>query len=89
MTLQQLQAIKLWHVAHKPDRPIEYHAWDGVLTAWVLGWMGEPAALLLWWPSLALSCLLLFMAPSLYVALRRRLHKSGRLRCDWLSSLGR
>jgi hypothetical protein len=51
--------------------------------------MGEPAALILWWPSLALSCLLLFMAPSLYVALRRRLHKSGRLRCDWLSSLGR
>jgi hypothetical protein len=89
MTLQQLQAIKLWHVAHKPERPIEYHAWDSVLTAWVLGWMGEPAALLLWWPSLALSCLLLFMAPSLYVALRRRLHQSGRLRCDWLSSLGR
>jgi hypothetical protein len=89
MTLQQLQAIKLWHVAHKPERPIEYHAWDSVLTAWVLGWMGEPAALLLWWPSLALSCLLLFMAPSLYVALRRRLHQSGRLRCDWLDSLGR
>jgi hypothetical protein len=89
MTLQQLQAIKLWHVAHKPERPIEYHAWDSVLTAWVLGWMGEPAALILWWPSLALSCLLLFMAPSLYVALRRRLHQSGRLRCDWLSSLGR
>jgi len=89
MTLQQLQAIKLWHVAHKPERPIEYHAWDSVLTAWVLGWMGEPAALILRWPSLALSCLLLFMAPSLYVALRRWLHQSGRLRCDWLSSLGR
>jgi len=88
MTLQQLHAIKLWHVAHKPESPIEYHTWDSVLTAWVLGWMGEPAALILWWPGLAATCLLLFMAPSLYVALRRRLHQSGRLRCDWLSSLG-
>jgi hypothetical protein len=89
MTLQQLHAIKLWHVAHKPESPIEYHAWDSVLTAWVLGWMGEPAALLLRWPSLAVGCLLLFMAPSAYVALRRKLHGSGRVRCDWLSSLGR
>jgi len=32
---------------------------------------------------------LLFMAPSFYVALRRRLHRAGRLRCDWLDSLNR
>ena len=87
MTLQQLHAIKLWHVAHKPESPIEYHTWDSVLTAWVLGFMGEPAALILWWPNLAVTCALLFMTPNLYVALRRRLHQSGRLRCDWLNSL--
>jgi hypothetical protein len=89
MTLQQLHAIKLWHVAHKPESPIEYHAWDSVLTAWVMGFMGEPAALILRWPSLAVTCAMLFLAPSLYVALRRRLHEHGRVRCDWLGSLGR
>lgn len=87
MTLHQLQAIKLWHEAHKPDSPVEYHAWDGVLTAWVVGWMGEPAALLLWWPSLALFCAALFLVPSAYVALRRTLHRRGVLRCDWLTTL--
>ncbi|HET7793490.1 MAG TPA: hypothetical protein VFL64_08900 [Rhizobacter sp.] len=89
MTLDQLHALKLWHVAHKRERPIEYHAWDGVLTVWLIGWMGEPAALILWWPGVALGCVLLFFAPTLYVALRRHLHRTGRLRCDWLDSLGR
>ena len=89
MTLQQLHAVKLWHVVHKPESPIEYHAWDVVLTAWVCGWMGEPAALLLWWPGLAIACALLFASPTLYVALRRALHRRGRLRCDWLASLER
>jgi len=88
MTLEQLHTIKLWHVAHKPECPLEYHAWDSVLTAWMLGWMGEPAALLLWWPGVAVTCVGLFFAPTLYVALRRRLHRAGSLRCDWLESLG-
>ena len=89
MTLHQLHTVKLWHVAHKLDRPIEYHTWDSVLTAWVMGWMGEPAALLLWWPGMAVTCALLCFAPTFYVGLRRRLHRAGRLRCDWLDSLGR
>jgi hypothetical protein len=87
MTLKQLHAIKRWQDAHKPQRPLEYHAWDGVLTAWVVGWMGEPAALILWWPGAIVGCAALFFAPALYVRLRRRLHRSGRLRCDWLDSL--
>ena len=89
MTLHQLQAVKLWHVAHRPDCPLEYHTWDTVLTAWVMGWMGMPAALILHWRSLAVACVLLFLAPSLYVALRRWLHRAGYLRCDWLMSLSR
>lgn len=89
MTLQQLHAVKLWHVSHKHERPVEYHTWDTVLTLWVAGWMGEPAALLLWWPGVAVVCVLLFMAPTVYVAVRRSLHQSGRLRCDWLESLSR
>lgn len=87
MTLQQLHAVKLWQLAHKPENPLEYHAWDGVLTAWMFGWMGEPAALILWWPGMALGCALLFLTPTLYVALRRALHRRGRLRCDWLGTL--
>ena len=87
MTLQQLHAVKLWHVDHKPDCPLEYHVWDGVLTAWMVGWMGMPATLILWWPGVAVICAFLFVTPSLYVALRRRLHRAGRLRCDWLESL--
>jgi hypothetical protein len=89
MTLHQLHAVKLWHVAHKLESPIEFHVWDSVLTAWVMGWMGEPAALLLQWHGLAVICALLFFAPSLYVGWRRRLHRAGRVRCDWLDSLGR
>jgi hypothetical protein len=87
MTLQQLHAVKLWQVDHKRKCPLEYHAWDCMLTAWMVGWMGIPATLLLWWPGVAMTCALLFLAPSLYVALRRRLHRTGRLRCDWLESL--
>ncbi|MBX3622138.1 MAG: hypothetical protein KF891_19400 [Rhizobacter sp.] len=87
MTLQQLHAIKLWHVAHKPECPIEYHAWDGVLTAWLFGFMGEPAALILSWRGMAIACVLLFLAPTFYVAARRSLHRRGVLRCDWLGTL--
>ena len=28
MTLQELQRIKQWHVAHRADHPLEYHLWD-------------------------------------------------------------
>lgn len=87
MTLQQLHEIKLWHVEHKAERPLEYHAWDLVLTAWVFGWAAMPATLLLWWPGVSVSCAALYFAPYVYVGLRRRLHHSGRLRCDWLGSL--
>ena len=87
MTLHQLHNVKLWQVAHRSRQPLEYHCWDAMLTAWVMGWAGVPAALLLWEPLLLLACGLMFMAPTLYVAWRTRLHRAGRLRCDWLDSL--
>ena len=89
MTLQQLQAIKLWHVEHKTACPLEYHVWDLVLTAWMFGWAGIPATLLLWWPGVTTTCAALYFAPRVYVGLRRWLHRRGRLRCDWLESLPR
>ena len=40
MTLNELQRIKKWHVAHRADHPVEYHLWDAILTLWVMGWVG-------------------------------------------------
>ena len=89
MTLDQLHAVKRWHVAHRRERPLEYHAWDAVLTLWLMGWMGVPSALLLHWLWALLLCTALFFAPPAYVRLRARLHRRGALRCDWLAALGR
>lgn len=87
MTLQQLATIKRWHQTHPRGNSLEYHLWDLMLTCWVLGLIGvAPAALLHTQAGIAL-CGLLYLAPSLYVTLRRRLHRGGVLRCDWLNSV--
>lgn len=88
MTLRQMSQLKRWHVDHREHAPLEYHAWDGVLTLWLLGWMGVPPALLLHWTWMVLACIPLAFAPGAYVRLRLRLHRRGRLRCDWLPALG-
>jgi hypothetical protein len=83
MTLDELQRIKKWHVAHRGDHPVEYHLWDGILTLWLMGWVG-------WLPVLAFGAVwaapLLVagaLAPSAYVAWRMKAHRQQRLRCDW------
>ena len=40
LSLGELERIKRWHVAHRQEHPLEYHLWDGVLTFWVMGWVG-------------------------------------------------
>ncbi|MEW6706676.1 MAG: hypothetical protein AB1430_17645 [Pseudomonadota bacterium] len=87
MTLQQLTVLKRWHVVHRREAPVEYHTWDAVLTLWLMGWMGIPAALILGQVYGLMLFTGLLAAPAAYVALRRRLHASGRLRCDWLDSV--
>jgi hypothetical protein len=89
MTLHQLSVLKQWHVSHKRERPIEFHTWDAVLTLWLMGWLGVPAELLLWQVYGLAACAGLMLVPAGYVKLRRRLHASGRLRCDWLDALPR
>lgn len=44
LTLAKLQRIKRWQLAHKQAHPLEYQAWDAVLTLWVMGWVsgGKP-----------------------------------------------
>jgi hypothetical protein len=86
MTLRQMSSIKRWHVDHREQAPLEYHVWDGMLTLWLLGWVGVPPALLLHWTWMVLLCVPMFFAPQLYVRLRSRLHHRGALRCDWLEA---
>jgi Mn2+/Fe2+ NRAMP family transporter len=87
MTLHQFQELRGWHLRQARRRPLECHAWDAVVTLWVMGCVGAPAALLLhsqWAEALSMAAL---FVPGLYVALRRRLHRQRRLRCDWLAAL--
>lgn len=84
LTLSELQRIKQWHVAHREDHPLEYQLWDGMLTLWLMGWMG-------WVPAVAMDemwalplCATFIWVPSMYVRWRERAHRAHRLRCDWL-----
>lgn len=86
MTLNQLRSLKRWHVAHRHDHPLEYQAFDAVLTLWLLGWVGVAPVLLLDLEVLLPLCLLGFLAPELYRWLRLWLHRRARLRCDWIAA---
>jgi len=84
MDLDTLQRIKRWHVSHQSDHPIEYHAWDAMLTLWLVGWVG-------WIPVFTFDALwaapflaLAMAAPRMYIAWRAWAHRQRRLRCDWL-----
>lgn len=87
MTLSQLSRIKRWLLLHGRQRGAELQVWDLVLCYWVLGWAALPGLLVLQaWPVLPLL-LLAVLSPTLYVAWRKRMHRIGRLRCDWLCAL--
>ncbi len=87
MTLQQLTSIRQWHLSHPLGHQVEQQVWDGVVAAWVSGWMGLPAGWLMNSLAVMLGCALLIPLPRLYVGWRKRLHQRGRLRCDWLGSV--
>ena len=87
MTLDQLQALQQWHQHHQDERPMEGRLWSAVLMLWLLGWVGAPAAWLLEWDLATLAGGLLVFVPGRYVAWRERLHRRGRLRCDWIVAL--
>lgn len=89
MSLQQLQDFKHWHLGHPRGHTVETAVADGVLCAWVMGWMALPVMVVLQeWAWLPLS-LLSHLLPMCYWSLRRHLHRSGRLRCDWLHTVQR
>lgn len=87
MTLDEFHDLKVWHDLHAGDRPLEGRVWSVVLTLWMIGWVGPPAAWLIGTEVLAACTLGLVLLPGAYVALRRRLHRQGRLRCDWIAAL--
>ena len=87
MTLHQFHELKLWHARQGRRHPVERTLWELVLTVWLVGWVGGPAALVLGLTWAELACLGTLFLPSLYVATRRRLHRTRRLRCDWMIAL--
>jgi hypothetical protein len=82
VNLEQFHDLKVWHQRHLREQPLEKHVWDMVLTFWLAGWVGAPAAFLI-----HAGCGALVFLPSGYVAVRRLLHRTGVLRCDWLRTL--
>ena len=87
MTLGQYHALKLWHTRHSREHPVEKDTWDVVLTLWMSGWVGSAVAVILGAPLVEIVCIALLFLPSTYVALRTKLHRTGRLRCDWITAL--
>ncbi len=86
MTLQQMSRVKRWHLTHREGHRIELVVWDLLLTCWVIGLVGLPASAMLGSGfGLAMSVLAV-ASPTLYVALRTRLHRKHRLRCDWFAA---
>lgn len=86
MTLEQHEHLRRWY-RHHGGHAIEYAVWNLVVTFWLAAWVGEPIAWLLRWDGTALATLPLLFAPGAYVRLRLRLHRHGRLRCDWAGAL--
>jgi hypothetical protein len=87
LKLDQFHDLKLWHQRHRREQPLEKHVWDMVLTFWLAGWVGAPAAFLIHAGWALILCGALVFLPSAYVALRRVLHRLQWVRCDWLRTL--
>lgn len=88
VSLNTLQRIKKWHVAHKADHPLEYQLLDMVYMFWVMGWVGCLPAVVLDEEWLLPLCVLGISLPNLYIGWRVAAHEHHRLRCDWLNQLG-
>ena len=87
MNLEQFHDLKLWHQRHRREQPLEKHVWDLVLTFWLAGWVGGPAAFAIHAGWALILCGALLFLPSAYVALRKGLHRARIVRCDWLQTL--
>ena len=88
MTIDQLAQVKQWFANHhNQHHRMEASAWNLILLGWVLGWVGVPVSVFSDTPGLLPLCAGLFMLPTGYEVLRRKLHRAGKVRCDWLTAL--
>jgi hypothetical protein len=87
MSLEQLSAMRRWHLLHGHRQPLEGQAWDAVLCLWVMGLVGLPVSIVLGQPLAAMAAGAAIVVPTAYCAMRRHLHRRRRLRCDWLPVL--
>jgi hypothetical protein len=85
MRLSQLEQLHRWHLGH--HQPVEQALFTLVATCWVMGWVTLPLAVLMIGVLGALASGAMVATPAAYVLMRRRLHQSGRLRCDWLAAV--
>lgn len=86
LSFSELHRIRLWHLTHRAEHPLECELWDAVITVWLMGWVGcLPMVVLdaLW---VAPLCVLGMLTPQLYVGWRARAHVRQKLRCDWLGT---
>ncbi|MBW8830793.1 MAG: hypothetical protein JF606_15480 [Burkholderiales bacterium] len=80
MTLDQYQALKLWHARHSRDHPIEKDTWDIILTLWMSGWVGGAVAMVLSVPLATVACIALLFLPRTYCSVPRYAeHKTASL----------
>ena len=86
MRLQQFHALKVWHRQHG-RHPVEKNVWDVVLIIWLVGWVGAPTAFMIDSGWAEGACLSVLFLPSIYVTLRRWLHRAKLVRCDWIGAL--
>lgn len=89
LSLAQLQRLRRWREVQRERRQnrLECAAWEGVLTAWMVGWTAWLPAVALGWEPVLPLCLTGMLLPQMYVHVRWRAHAKGRLRCDWLDLL--
>ncbi|MBV8501508.1 MAG: hypothetical protein JO006_07305 [Paucibacter sp.] len=87
MDLAQMARIRHWLRLHGARHPAELWIWDLICIAWVAAWLAIPLSVILGRDELMPLSLLALVLPALYVAWRSRLHRRGKLRCDWLTAL--
>ena len=85
LSLNTLQHVKKWHVAHRSDHPLEVHLLDAVLTVWVMSWMAWMPLIIFEFEWLIPFSLLGLMLPNWYIGWRIKAHEQRRLRCDWVN----
>lgn len=82
-SLDELQRIKRWLVAHHEQHPMEMAVFDSVLALWVMGWVGMLPAVVFGQVLALPLCWALTCVPQLYIGWRVAAHQRQRLRCDW------